>query len=73
MKRPMTPEDLRDKGVPFACDNCGAKPTAEDVIRLNGNCDVCGDEIIAYTIDTAELILKLKANTALTRTGGGGK
>jgi transcription initiation factor IIE alpha subunit len=56
----MTQEDLRDKGDPFACNNCGAKPTAEDVVRLNGNCDVCGDEIIACTIDTAKLILNLR-------------
>ena len=60
MRRPMTPEDLRDKGLPFACDNCGAKPTAEEVVRLGATCDVCGDEIHAYAIDTAELIIKLK-------------
>jgi len=62
MKRPMTQEDLRDKGLPFACNNCGAKPTAEDVVRLNGDCDVCGDKIITYTIDTACLLIRLQAN-----------
>jgi len=66
MKRPMTPEDLRDKGLPFACNNCGAKPTAEDVVRLNGNCDVCGDDIITYTIDTAYLLIRLQANMAIS-------
>ena len=66
MKRPMTQEDLRDKGLPFACNNCGAKPTAEDVVRLNGDCDVCGDKIITYTIDTACLLIRLQANNNLS-------
>ena len=61
MKRKMTQEDLRDKGVPFVCNNCGARPTADDVVRLDGNCDVCGDEILAYTIEAAQMIIKLKA------------
>lgn len=61
MKRPITMEDLRDKGLPFECTNCGTKPTSEDVVRLGGICEVCNDTIIAYTIDTAELLIKLKA------------
>lgn len=70
MKRPMTPEDLRDKGLPFECNNCGAKPTADDVVRLNGNCDVCGDDIITYTIDAAELLIRIQANKPLHPRGG---
>jgi hypothetical protein len=59
MKRSMTEEDLRDKGLPFACNNCGRKPTLEDVLAHGMNCQLCGDEVFAYTEDTAKLISEL--------------
>ena len=61
MKRSMTEEDLRDKGLPFACNNCGRKPTLEDVLAHGMNCQLCGDEVFAYTEDTARLIAQLTA------------
>ena len=62
--RPMTHRDLEYKGFPGACNNCGNKPTPEDVVKHNGSCTVCGDEIITYSIDTAQLILKLTAQSS---------
>lgn len=61
LKRQITNEDLKDKGFPFECENCGNKPTPADVVRLSAVCDICGDSIIAYTLDTAELLVKLSA------------
>ena len=59
MKRSMTEEDLRDKGLPFACNNCGQKPTLEDVLKHGAECQVCGDDVITYTLDAAKLISRL--------------
>jgi len=61
LKRKITREDLSDKGFPFECENCGNKPTASEVIKHNGSCSICGDNVIAYTVDTAEYIIKLEA------------
>lgn len=60
MNQKITEEDLRHKGFPFECENCGNKPTPEEVVRLLAMCAVCGENVIAYTIDTAELLLKLQ-------------
>lgn len=59
LRRKITEEDLRDKGYPFECENCGNKPTPEDVVKYNGQCAICDDTIIAYTIDTAECLIFL--------------
>jgi hypothetical protein len=59
LQRKITEEDLRDKGYPFECDNCGNKPTPEDVVKYNGQCNICGYSIITYTVDTAEYIIKM--------------
>jgi len=56
----MKESDLKYKGLPFECENCGNKPTAEDVVKFKGACELCGESIVAYSVDTAELILKLK-------------
>lgn len=55
----MREEDLTDKGVPFFCNNCGHKPTLQKVIANNAECEICQDEIYEYTIEAAEMILKL--------------
>lgn len=59
LKRKMTPFDLEDKGLPFECDNCGNKPTAKAVIDGKATCDICGDTILASTVDTADLLQDL--------------
>jgi ribosomal protein S27E len=61
MKRQMTEEDLRDKGMPFKCNNCGQKPMLDDVIKHGAECQVCGDEVITYTLEAAKLIRQLLA------------
>lgn len=48
MKREINQEDLRYKGLPFECCNCGNKPLVDDVIEHNGACGICGDSIITY-------------------------
>ena len=53
MKRKITEEDLKDKDLPFACENCGNKPTTEDVLLHDVVCTICGETILAYTLDTA--------------------
>jgi len=45
------------KEYPFVCTNCGSKPTPEQVVDNHGDCKVCGDSIVAHTIDVAEYIL----------------
>lgn len=62
LNRPMRPEDLKDKGFPFGCRNCGNKPTPQQVVDYNGDCEVCGDTITTYSIDAAELIIALSKN-----------
>lgn len=47
---------------PFECENCGHKPTAQQVIDSHGDCEKCGDTVITYTVDAAELILRLTRN-----------
>jgi len=59
LKRPLTEQDLKNKGFPFECENCGSKPTPEQVMEHHGQCAICGDSVVAYTVDTAALILKL--------------
>ena len=49
--------------LPFECENCGFKPTAQEVLDHNAACPRCRDSVIAYTIDTAEYILKQRART----------
>lgn len=63
MKRPMTPTDLEDKGVPFACVNCGNRPTLDEVISGDCVCQLCGDAVIAYTLDTALMLKRLIASS----------
>jgi hypothetical protein len=58
LNRPITEEDIKDKGYPFECNNCGNKPTPESVIKHGGDCEICGDTVIAYTVDTAQFILE---------------
>lgn len=57
LSRPLTEEDLKYKGFPFECVNCGNKPLPQQVLDFNGVCEICGDDIIAYVVDTAEFIL----------------
>lgn len=59
LNRQVRPEDLRNKGFPFECQNCGNKPLPQQVIDFHGDCEICGDTIVAYTIDVAEMIVKL--------------
>ncbi|MDA3808348.1 MAG: hypothetical protein PF440_10625 [Thiomicrorhabdus sp.] len=58
LARAVTEEDLKRKGYPFECENCGNNPTPENVVKYGGSCEICGDSIIAYTVDTAEYIIK---------------
>jgi len=51
---------------PFECENCGQKPTAQEVLDHHGDCAKCGDTVIAYTVDAAECIVRLMANDKLT-------
>jgi len=46
---------------PFACDNCGHKPDAQEVIDHYGDCSKCGDTVKAFTVDAAEYILRSQA------------
>jgi hypothetical protein len=57
LNRPVEHSDLEDKGFPFQCENCGNKPTPSEVVEHNGSCAICGDSVIAYTVDTAEYII----------------
>ena len=66
MQRKMTEEDLRDKGLPFECNNCGRKPTLAEVLEYGGECQLCGDEVCAYTVDTALLLATLMPNKNYT-------
>ena len=61
LNRPITVDDITVKGFPFSCENCGNKPTPEKVLEHSGACEVCGDSIIAYTVDTAEYIIRMKS------------
>lgn len=65
LNRKVTEDDLRDKGFPFECDNCGNKPTPQDVIACEGLCNLCGDSIIAFTVDTAAFIQDLQTKLTL--------
>ena len=60
LKRKLTEEDIKYKGFPFECSNCGNKPLPKEVISNAGNCAICEESIVAYSVDTAELILKLQ-------------
>ena len=51
-----------DKTFPFECDNCGHKPTAQEVVDYKGECVKCGDSVITYTVDAAECILQSQPN-----------
>lgn len=62
LRRQITEEDLRYKGYPFECENCGNKPTPEDVIKHQGTCAICNDHIVAYTVDTAMFIIEKTNN-----------
>jgi len=57
LNRPIQTTDLQEKGYPFACGNCGNRPTPEQVLEHRGDCEICGDTIITYTVDAAEYIL----------------
>jgi len=57
LNRQITVEDLRPKGFPFQCLNCGNRPTPEQVVQQQGACEICGDIITAYSIDTAEHLI----------------
>jgi len=51
---------------PFECENCGHKPTPQEVLDHHGDCAKCRDTVIAYTVDAAECILRLMANPKLS-------
>ena len=57
MNKQINIEALEDKGFPFQCENCGNKPTPQQVVDHDGDCEFCGDTIITFTIDTAEILL----------------
>jgi transcription initiation factor IIE alpha subunit len=59
LNRPIRVKDIAAKGFPFACENCGNKPTPEKVVEHSGSCEICGDTIVAYTVDTAEYIIQM--------------
>jgi hypothetical protein len=42
---------------PFECENCGHKPTPQEVIDHHGDCSKCRDTVSTYTVDAAEYIL----------------
>jgi hypothetical protein len=48
----------------FECDNCGKKFDAAMALNLRMNCDKCKDNICAYNIDAAELIVNLQRQLA---------
>ena len=52
-----------DSGMqwPFQCENCGHKPTPQDVVKHGGECEKCKDVVVAYTVDTAEVLLAMMA------------
>lgn len=52
---------------PFECENCGHKPTPQEVLNHHGDCDKCGDTVITYTVDAAECIVRLMANDAISK------
>lgn len=58
LKRQIVASDLESKGFPFECLNCGNKPTPQSVVELGGDCEICGDSVVAYTVDTAQWILE---------------
>lgn len=58
MNNPTTP------ATPFACDNCGHKPNAQEVLDHHGDCAKCGDTLRAFTVDAAESIADLTARLA---------
>ena len=64
LTRKITESDIKDKGFPFECENCGSKPIPQDMIDHQGSCSICGDSVIAYTIDTADFILKQETREA---------
>jgi len=45
---------------PFECRHCDNKPTPEDVLKYDGGCKKCRDEIVTNTLDAAALFLKLR-------------
>lgn len=50
----------REAKSPFECQNCGHKPTPQEVTDRSGECVKCGDVIIAYTVDAAESLATLR-------------
>lgn len=42
---------------PFQCENCGHKPTAQEVLDHHGDCAKCRDTVITYTVDAAACIV----------------
>lgn len=58
LNRLISENDLQHKGFPFECLNCGNKPIPQKALDNHGDCEICGDTITAYTVDTAEIILK---------------
>jgi ribosomal protein S27E len=61
LNRQIQSKDVQGKGYPFACNNCGNRPTPLQVIEHQGNCEICGDAIVAYAVDTAKYILSNEA------------
>lgn len=47
----------------FACENCGKKFLAKEVLQHDAYCP-CGETIIAYSIDAADHIAELEAQLA---------
>lgn len=50
----------------FACENCGKKFLAKEVLQHDAYCP-CGETIIAYSIDAADRIAELEAQLAAER------
>lgn len=48
---------------PFECENCGHKPTAQEVLDHHGDCSKCRDTVITHAVDAAECIVRLMAAT----------
>ena len=64
-------DKINDGGpvFPFECDNCGHKPTPQEVIDHHGACAKCGDSIVTFTVDAAEYIMAMNPNTGLKARG----
>ena len=56
----MTPTPSQTPTGLFECDNCGYKPSMDEVLLHKGDCPKCKDTVIAFTVDAAERITQLE-------------